>query len=624
MPSIGAVVVGLRAALECEELVDKGDEVGVLLHEDVEDDIVALEEPGGGLDTVVLVGLAAAVGGDGDVVAALVAFGVEVVDELVHSEKAFDDVGDVEAFQLEVFVEVVEPGGALGAGAPAEVDVDDVVLTPYFADKEHGFVVSGGFVGKVAVEAKAVVLLEGEHLSPYDIFVAEDGTVLNVDVHELAHEGTIRDVGKLLAPVGGIGFLGPFGGEVVEVLDGADFEKIVVCGIAVLKGLLLFLQEKLVEAVGDAVLVEVVVGVDEAVGGIGVGVEGSPDIFGDEFDGFAHEAVIVDVAFVVDVVDDDVVWTVFVFAGTTGGLHEAEGGELDTVDGGEIAIGPIAVLESLTVIAEDALVVLELCLKGGKELAGFGFGFANEEHVVEVALYQIEEKRDAHVYVHGFGGGAVPLGKGANVAVLYDFVSQTLVEPCAGFLGKVGEIVAEPAGVVGFEMAHALDFLRRGLVDADGGGLGNALAMLVVVVEEFIVFKSHLDLQFYDLQFTIEVSPASGFEADAVLEEEFVPTGELDGGGGFLLGHPDVELAKDVHDGADIDFLVELVDGGHDFAELVGLDVGFFAFGELFGFFEKKLFDFERGELGFGLAVIPRLLARAAFFPSADGLFGYC
>ena len=146
-------------------------------------------------------------------------------------------------------------------------------------------------------------------------------------------------------------------------------------------------------------------------------------------------------------------------------------------------------MESLAVIAEDALVVLELCLKGGKELAGFGFGFANEEHVVEVALYQIEEKRDAHVYVHGFGGGAVPLGKGANVAVLYDFVSQPLVEPCAGFLGKVGEIVAEPAGVVGFEMAHALDFLRRGLVDADGGGLGNALAMLVVVVEEFIVLS---------------------------------------------------------------------------------------------------------------------------------------
>nr|DAE63456.1 MAG TPA: hypothetical protein [Caudoviricetes sp.] len=491
MPSIGAVVVGLRAALECEELVDKGDEVGVLLHEDVEDDVVAFEEPSGGLDTVVLVGLAAAVGGDGDVVATLVAFGVEVVDELVHSEKAFDDVGDVEAFQLEVFVEVVEPCGTLGAGATAEVDVDDVVLAPYFADKEHGFVVSGGFVGKVAVEAKAVVLLEGEHLSPYDIFVAEDGTVLNVDVHELAHEGTIRDVGKLLTPVGGIGFLGPFGGEVVEVLDGADFEKIVVCGVAVLKGLLLFLQEKLVEAVGDAVLVEVVVGVDKAVGGIGVGVEGSPDVFGDELDGFAHEAVVVDVAFVVDVVDDDVVRTVFVFAGTTGGLHEAEGGELDTVDGGEIAIGPVAVLESLAVVVEDALVVLELRLKGTQKLAGLGFGFADEEHVVEVALYQIEEKRDAHVYVHGFGGGAVPLGKGANVAVLYDFVSQTLVEPCAGFLGKVGEIVAEPAGVVGFEVAHALDFLRRGLVDADGGGLGNALAMAVVVVEEFIVFKSH-------------------------------------------------------------------------------------------------------------------------------------
>lgn len=51
-----------------------------------------------------------------------------------------------------------------------------------------------------------------------------------------------------------------------------------------------------------------------------------------------------------------------------------------------------------------------------------------------------------------------------------------------------------------------------------------------------------------------------------------MPTGELNGGGRFLLGHPDVELAEDVHDGADIDFLVELVDSRHDFAELVGLD----------------------------------------------------
>ena len=74
-----------------------------------------------------------------------------------------------------------------------------------------------------------------------------------------------------------------------------------------------------------------------------------------------------------------------------------------------------------------------------------------------------------------------------------------------------------------------------------------------------------------------------------------MPTGELNGGGRFLLGHPDVELAEDVHDGADIDFLVELVDSRHDFTELVGLDEGFFAFGKFFGFFEKKLFYFERG-----------------------------
>ena len=566
-----------------------------MLHEDVEDDVVALEKSGGGLDTVVLVGLATLVGGDGDVVAAFVTFGVEVVDELVHSEKTFDDIGDVEAFQLQVLVKIVEPGGALGTGTTTEVDVDDVVLTPYFANEEHGFVVSGGFIGKVAVEAEAIVLFERKHLSPYDIFVTEDGTVLNVNVHELAHEGTVRDVVELLTPVGGIGFFRPFGGKIVEVLDGTDFEEIVVCSVAVLKGLLLFLQEKLVQAVGDAVFVEVVVGIDEAVGCIGVGVEGSPDAFGDEFDGFAHEAVVVDVAFVVDVIDDDVVRTVLVFAGTTGGLHETEGGELDTVDGGEIAISPVAVLETLAVIVKDALIVLQLRLKGGKELAGFGFGFADKKHVVEIALDQVEEKGDAHVYVHGFGGGAVPLGKGANVTVLYDFVSQTLVEPCAGLLGKVGEVITEPTGVVGFEMAHAPDFLRRGFVDADGGGFSNALAMLVVVVEEFVVFKSHLNLQFSDLQFTIEISPVSGFEADAVLKKEFVPTGELNGGGRFLLGHPDVELAEDVHDGADIDFLVELVDSRHDFTELVGLDEGFFAFGKFFGFFEKKLFYFERG-----------------------------
>lgn len=92
--------------------------------------------------------------------------------------------------------------------------------------------------------------------------------------------------------------------------------------------------------------------------------------------------------------------------------------------------------------------------------------------------------------MHGFGGGAVPLGKGANVTVLYDFVSQTLVEPCAGLLGKVGEVITEPTGVVGFEMAHAPDFLRRGFVDADGGGFSNALAMLVVALRSLSYLRA--------------------------------------------------------------------------------------------------------------------------------------
>lgn len=289
------------------------------------------------------------------------------------------------------------------------------------------------------------------------------------------------------------------------------------------------------EAVGDAVLMEVIVGVNEAFGGVGVGIKGSPDVFGDEFDGFAHETVVVDMAFVVDVVDNDVVRAVFVFAGATGGLHEAQGGELGAVYGGEVAVCPVAVLEAEAVIAEDALVVLELRLKGGKEFSGFGLGLADEKHVVEVVADEVEKQGDAHVDVHGLGGGTVPLGKGADVAVLYDFTRQALVEPGTGLLGEVGEIVAEPTGIVGFEVAHALDFLRRRFVDADGGGLGDALAMLVVVVEYLVVFNGHLNLQFCDLQFTIEVSPVSGFEADTVLEKQLVPLGELDGGGGFLL-----------------------------------------------------------------------------------------
>lgn len=204
---------------------------------------MTLEEAGGGFDTVVFIGFAALVGGDGDVIATLVAFGVEVVDELIHSEETFDDVGDVEALEAEVFIKIVEPGGAFGTGTTAEVDVDDVVLASGFADEQHGFVVAGGFVGKVAVEAEAVVLAQGEHLPPDDVFVAEDGAVLDVDVHVLAHEGAVRDVAELLAPIGGVGFFGPFGGEVVEVLDGADFHQVVIRRLAFLQGLLLLLQE---------------------------------------------------------------------------------------------------------------------------------------------------------------------------------------------------------------------------------------------------------------------------------------------------------------------------------------------------------------------------------------------
>ena len=57
------------------------------------------------------------------------------------------------------------------------------------------------------------------------------------------------------------------------------------------------------------------------------------------------------------------------------------------------------------------------------------------------------------------------------------------MEPRAFFLGVVREIVFEPFDIVGFEGFHATGFFRRGFVDADAGGLGNALAVLVVVVE---------------------------------------------------------------------------------------------------------------------------------------------
>ena len=70
---------------------------------------MALEESGCGFDTVVLVGFAAFVGYDGYVIATVVAFGVEVVDEFVHCEESFDVVGYVVTVEVEVFVEVVEP-----------------------------------------------------------------------------------------------------------------------------------------------------------------------------------------------------------------------------------------------------------------------------------------------------------------------------------------------------------------------------------------------------------------------------------------------------------------------------------------------------------------------------------
>ena len=53
---------------------------------------MTLEESGCGFDTVVLVGLTALVGYDGDVLTAFVAFSVEVVNEFVHREQAFDVV----------------------------------------------------------------------------------------------------------------------------------------------------------------------------------------------------------------------------------------------------------------------------------------------------------------------------------------------------------------------------------------------------------------------------------------------------------------------------------------------------------------------------------------------------
>ena len=201
-------------------------------------------------------------------------------------------------------------------------------------------------------------------MPPNDVFMLEYGSVLYVDVHVLAHEGTIRRGVEFLAPVFGTGLFRPFGGEVVEGFDGTDFEDVIVGGVALLCGLLLTLKVELAEVVGDAVFVEVVVGIDEAVGGVFVGVETAPYVFGDKLDGFAHEFVVVDMAFVVDVVDYDVVGTVFAFARSTGGLPEADGGEFYSVGGGKVSVCPVAKLEAVSVVVDDALVVLQLCLQG--------------------------------------------------------------------------------------------------------------------------------------------------------------------------------------------------------------------------------------------------------------------
>ena len=143
-------------------------------------------------------------------------------------------------------------------------------------------------------------------------------------VHVFAHERTVRRGVEFFAPVFGIVLFRPFGFKGIQVLDCTDFKYVIVGRVTVLCGLLYALQEEQTEAVGDTVFMEIVVGIYETVGAVFVGIKAAPNVFGDEFDCFAHEFVVVDVAFVVYVVNYDIIGAVFAFARTTGRLTEAQ------------------------------------------------------------------------------------------------------------------------------------------------------------------------------------------------------------------------------------------------------------------------------------------------------------
>lgn len=52
-----------------------------------------------------------------------VAFGVEVIYEFIHRKEAFDEVGYVVTVEFLIFIEIVQPFGAFGAGATTEINI---------------------------------------------------------------------------------------------------------------------------------------------------------------------------------------------------------------------------------------------------------------------------------------------------------------------------------------------------------------------------------------------------------------------------------------------------------------------------------------------------------------------
>ena len=203
---------------------------------------------------------------------------------------------------------------------------------------------------------------------------------------------------------------------------------------------------------------EIVVRVDKSFYAAVRLVETSHQVLEQPFHPLAHDAVVVDVLFIIDVIHDDVIGAAFLLADTARVLAETEAHESHAVGGEELAGRPVALLITVAVIVDEALVVLQLGLAGGKQPLRLAFGLADEQHERHAAGKH-EVQRNAHVGVHGFRTGAVNLQQFIHFRGRYDILGHFLMKPRARYFGEIGEIILEPAHVILLQPPHAGDAL---------------------------------------------------------------------------------------------------------------------------------------------------------------------